>query len=89
MRLGYLACLFAAAALTSCASLRDPTLASGVTREGAGFYSSSEMGFNDPMRSAIAQCKLDGDKKLEIVTSTSEKGMASGKDYAKLIFKCE
>ena len=75
--------------LAGCATTRDPTLISGVEREGGGVYSSSEMGFNDPTKSAIRQCQLDGNKRLSILTSTTERGMYSGKNYAKLVFRCE
>lgn len=74
--------------LAGCASTRDPSLASGVTREGGGVYSSDAMGFNDPTRSAVKQCQMDGDKKLSILTSTTVRGI-SGTNYAKLIFRCE
>jgi len=74
--------------LAGCASTRDPSLASGVDREGGGVYSSSAMGFNDPTRSAVRQCQMDGNKKLSILTSTTERGI-SGTNYAKLIFRCE
>lgn len=75
-------------AVAGCATARDPSLASGVDREGGGVYSSSAMGFNDPTRSAVRQCQIDGNKKLSILTSTTERGI-SGTNYAKLIFRCE
>ena len=75
--------------LAGCATTRDPTLVSGVDREGDGIYSSSEMGYNNPTKSAIHQCQLDGNKRLSILTSTTVRGMVSGKNYAKLVFRCE
>ena len=75
--------------LAGCATTRDPTLISGVKREGGGIYSSSEMGFNDPMRSAIQQCQLDGNKRLSILTSTTIRGIYSGNTYANLFFRCD
>lgn len=74
--------------LAGCASTRDPSLAPGVYREGGGVYSSSAMGFNNPTRSAVRQCQMDGNKRLSILTSTTERGI-SGTNYAKLIFRCE
>lgn len=75
-------------ALAGCASTSDPSLAPGAKREGSGIYSSSALGFNDPTRSAISQCQIDGNKKLSILTSTTVRGV-SGTNYAKLIFRCE
>ena len=75
-------------AVTGCAT-RDPTLVPGVDREGPDIYSASEMGFNNPTRLAVQQCQLDGNKRLTILTSTTERGMVSGKNYAMLIFRCD
>jgi hypothetical protein len=76
-------------ALAGCATTHDPTLVSGVKREGSGVYSSSEMSSNDPTKAAIQQCQLDGNKRLSILTSTTERGIVSGTNYAKLVFRCE
>lgn len=75
--------------LSGCASIGDPSLASGVSREGGGIYSATEMGLNNPTRSAVRQCQMDGNKNLSILTSTTERGMYSGKNYAKIIFRCD
>lgn len=85
-----LATIFTLAALamvvTGCAT--DPSLARGVDRKGGGIYSASEMGFNDPAAQAVRQCQLDGNRKVSILTSTTERGI-SGTNYAVLLFRCD
>ena len=75
--------------LTGCATTRDPTLVSGVERKGGGVYSASALRVVDPATAAVQKCQLDGNKKLSILTSTTERGIASGTNYAVLIFRCE
>ena len=53
----------------------DPTLAGGVTREGGRVYTVSELGYWNITAQAVKQCQLDGNKKLNILTSTTERGM--------------
>jgi hypothetical protein len=66
----------------------DPTLASGVYRNGGGIYSVSGMGFRDPTTQAVRQCQMDG-KNISILASTTERGLYSGNNYPKIVFRCE
>lgn len=66
----------------------DPSLSYGVKRHGGGVYSVDGMGFRDPTTQAVQQCQMDG-KNLNILTSTTERGLYSGKNYPKIVFKCE
>lgn len=79
----------AAMSLAACAR-QDPTLAPGVQRKGDGLYSISEMGnmFMDIAAQAVEQCRMDGNKKLSIVTSTTQMGIVDGRNYAVLLFRC-
>ena len=88
MKAKYVISIITSALLVGCASTGDPTLASGVYRKGGGIYSVNGMGFRDPTRQAVKQCELDG-KELVIMTSTTKRGLYSGKEYPELIFKCE
>lgn len=78
--------------LTSCATTSDPSLASGVKRQGGGIYSISELNlsftFDTLISQATKQCRLDGNKRLNIMTSTYETGF-SGTRYPMLVFRCE
>ncbi len=74
--------------VSGCVTTRDPTLASGVVRKGNGVYSVNGMGFIDPTSQAVQQCQIDG-KNLNILTSTTKRGLYSGKNYPVLIFRCE
>ena len=75
--------------LAACASTpADPTLVAGVTREGGGVYSASEL-TGDPTQLAVRQCALEPGKRLAILTSTTERGIVSARSYAKLVFRCE
>ena len=66
----------------------DPTLAGGVERHGGGVYSVSELGYWNITTQAVKQCQIDRGT-LNIMTNTFERGGYSGKQYAKIIFKCD
>tara|TARA_B100000949_G_C14113881_1_gene379611 strand:+ start:334 stop:609 length:276 start_codon:yes stop_codon:yes gene_type:complete len=62
----------------------------GVRNEGGGIYSISEMstfGLNVNIKQAVKQCESEG-KKIEIISQGQKTGMASGRQYNQLIFKC-
>ena len=80
-------CLFSLT-VSGCATTSDPSLASGVERMGGGVYSVDGMGFKDPTRQAVRQCQIDG-KQLNILTSTTKRGLYSGKTYPVLVFRCD
>lgn len=76
--------------LTGCAP-QDPTLAPGVKRQDTGLYSVSEMNviLGDPIAQAVQQCRMDGNKKLDIVSNTTQNGLYSGTTYAVIVFRCK
>ena len=83
----------AALSLSACTTVAQTTgerLPGGLTDNGGGVYSASELGAGNytPIQLALGWCKRKG-KPLKIMTSTSEKGWYSGKQYATIIFTCE
>lgn len=74
---------------SGCASLNDSTLALGVDRRGDGIYSVKGTAFINPTEKAVEQCRIDGNKRLSVITSTFERGVISGKEHPVLIFRCE
>lgn len=79
--------LISAVALSGCAK-SDPTLAPGVYREGDGVYIVNLAGYRQSSASAVRQCQLDGNKKLNILSNTSERDEFEERTYAKIIFRC-
>ncbi len=76
--------------LVGCAT-HDPRLAPGVQRKGGGLYSISEMGnmFTDITAQAVKQCEMDGNKKLNIVGTTTQNSYISNETYAVILFRCD
>jgi len=60
----------------------DPTLANYVYRKGSGIYEAMDIS------NASQQCKLDGDKKLHIITSTQEYSYVTKRYHPLYIFEC-
>ena len=75
--------------LSGCIPKPDPTLAPGVVRKDDGVYTVDGMSFRDPPLLAVQQCQMDGNKKLDIMTSTTKRSTYSGNEYSVLIFRCE
>lgn len=63
--------------------------ASGVNRIGDGIYQASEMNaFGiDVQQQAVRQCEIEGKRPTNLVPGTKQ-GMASGREYATLMFQC-
>lgn len=73
--------------LSGCAT-KDPSLAELVERKGDGLYKSKTVGYVDGLDEAVKQCKIDGDKKLEIVTTATEYSYVLKRNMPVYIFKC-
>lgn len=73
--------------LSGCAK-HDATLAEMVKRKGDGIYKATSVGVVDGLDQAIKQCKMDGNKKLEIITTASEYDYVLRKNLTVYIFKC-
>lgn len=73
--------------LSGCATT-DATLADMVKRKGDGIYKATSVGYVDGLDQAIKQCKMDGNKKLEIITTASEYDYVLRKNLTVYVFKC-
>lgn len=74
--------------LNGCAG-SDPTLAEEVERKGDGIYKSTSVGYIDGLDQAIKQCRLDGNKKLEIITTATEYNYVLRANLTFYVFKCQ
>ena len=91
MKNHFLAILVTTFLSSGCSSLNinDPTLALGVVSKGGGVYSVKGTAFIDPAEKAVEQCRIDGNKRLSVISNTFELGVISGKQHPVLIFRCE
>ncbi len=79
--------------LSGCATNRDASKAGGVTRQGGGIYTVSELSMGcffgcDLTQAAVNQCRINGNKKLVLLGSSLEVGVLGNK-YPQLIFRCD
>jgi hypothetical protein len=83
--------LLIATTLFGCASSQPNRygLVGDVRSYGGGQYYVDGIGsFTSPQVQALNQCRADGNKQLQIISSSFAKGAFSGESYPALIFKC-
>lgn len=73
--------------LSGCAS-SDPTLADSVERKSNGVYKTYPYGYVNAYNSAENQCKIDGNKKMEIISTPQEYDYVSKRDVTVYVFRC-
>lgn len=73
--------------IVGCAT-QDPTLARQVERKGQGIYKATSVGVVDGLDEAVKQCQMDGNKKLDIITTTTEYDYVLKQDLSVYVFKC-
>lgn len=73
--------------LSGCVN-NNPTLMNHVERKGDGIYTISSALSHDPFSQATKQCKLDGDKKFELISTSSEYNYYLKQNDAVYIFEC-
>jgi hypothetical protein len=83
--------LCAISVLASCASSTQPNqygLVGYVQRYGGGqYYVDGIQGFDSPHIQALNQCRVDGNKQLQVISNSFTQGF-SGTNYPALVFKC-
>ncbi len=79
--------IIAAVLFSGCANT-DPTLADHVIRMDNGQYQTFPYANINPYNEAVAQCKLDGNKKVKIITNYQQYDYVSKRDVPVSVFEC-